>query len=132
VDASVVDRALARPAFVRPAVAGSAGPVSLAPRLAPGGAAADPTSAERAAIEAALAATGGNVRRAARRLGVPRSTLRYRIGRFGLEHLLPRGRASHDGVRPCRLVGPGDGAAGPSEARSETAAEAWSETEEAG
>jgi len=44
---------------------------------------------ERQAIAAELQATGGNVRRAARRLGLPRSTLRYRIQRYALEHLLP-------------------------------------------
>jgi DNA-binding NtrC family response regulator len=44
---------------------------------------------EREAIAAELRATGGNVRRAARRLGLPRSTLRYRIHRYELEHLLP-------------------------------------------
>ena len=47
-------------------------------------------AAEREAIVAELQATGGNVRRAARRLGLPRSTLRYRIQRHALEHLLPR------------------------------------------
>jgi len=36
-----------------------------------------------------LRATGGNVARAARRLGVPRSTLRYRIQRAGLAALIP-------------------------------------------
>jgi len=37
-----------------------------------------------------LHAVGGNVSRAARRLGVPRTTLRYRVRQLGLEHLLPR------------------------------------------
>lgn len=41
-------------------------------------------------IRAVLIATGGNVSRAARRLRIPRSTLRYRILRAGLEHLLAR------------------------------------------
>ncbi len=41
-------------------------------------------------IQAVLIATGGNVSRAARRLRIPRSTLRYRILRAGLEHLLVR------------------------------------------
>ncbi len=36
-----------------------------------------------------LAECGGNVRRAARSLGIPRSTLRYRIERWSLGHLLP-------------------------------------------
>jgi len=66
---------------------------------------ADPTSGEdlgcpadavraphpdAARIAAALAATGGNVARAARRLGVPRTTLRNRIAKHGLGHLIPR------------------------------------------
>lgn len=38
----------------------------------------------------ALAATGGNVARAARRLGLARSTLRHRIARHGLGHLIPQ------------------------------------------
>jgi two-component system C4-dicarboxylate transport response regulator DctD len=33
---------------------------------------------------------GGNVARVARRLGRPRSTVRYRIARHGLSHLIPR------------------------------------------
>lgn len=41
-------------------------------------------------LESVLRATGGNVSRAARRLGLPRSTLRYRIGRAQLGHLLAR------------------------------------------
>ncbi len=41
-------------------------------------------------LETVLRDTGGNVSRAARRLGVPRSTLRYRIQRADLEHLVPR------------------------------------------
>jgi DNA-binding NtrC family response regulator len=43
-----------------------------------------------AEIAAALASTGGNVSRAARRLGVARGTLRYRITRHGLGELIPR------------------------------------------
>ncbi|MEB2345326.1 MAG: sigma-54 dependent transcriptional regulator [Deltaproteobacteria bacterium] len=41
-------------------------------------------------IAAALRATGGNVARAARRLGLPRGTLRHRIAKHGLGHLIPR------------------------------------------
>jgi transcriptional regulator with GAF, ATPase, and Fis domain len=40
-------------------------------------------------LESVLRATGGNVSRAARRMGVPRSTLRYRIQRANLAHLVP-------------------------------------------
>lgn len=44
----------------------------------------------RAAVANALVATGGNIARAARRLGVPRTTLRYRISVLGLDSILPR------------------------------------------
>ena len=47
-------------------------------------------SDERAMIEAALRETGGVVMRAARRLGVPRGTLRYRIRKHDLGHLIPK------------------------------------------
>ena len=49
---------------------------------------AGPPDLER--IVGALRDTGGNVSRAARRLGVSRSTLRYRIDRHGLQAWLPR------------------------------------------
>ena len=45
---------------------------------------------ERAHLEAELLAVGGNVSRAARRLRMARSTLRYRIRVHGLESLIPR------------------------------------------
>jgi DNA-binding NtrC family response regulator len=45
---------------------------------------------ERAIFEAELAATGGNISRVARRLGIARSTLRYRLARYDLDSLLPR------------------------------------------
>ncbi len=45
---------------------------------------------DRELIAAELQATGGNVLRASRRLGVPRSTLRYWIEIYGLEGLVPR------------------------------------------
>jgi DNA-binding NtrC family response regulator len=44
---------------------------------------------ERDRVATALAETGGNIARAARRLRMPRSTLRYRIQRLGLEELIP-------------------------------------------
>jgi len=44
----------------------------------------------RNAIAGALAGAGGNVARAARRLGVPRSTLRYWIQQHGLAELVPK------------------------------------------
>jgi DNA-binding NtrC family response regulator len=124
VTAEIVDRALARPTLVRREPAAPAAPApwpgfpaSGSVLSGPGrGAAVDPTSAAREAIEAALVATGGNVRRAARRLGLARSTLRYRIQRLQLEHLLPARRgpqeggwASHEGTRACRLVAARDG-----------------------
>ena len=40
---------------------------------------------ERAVLQAALAAAGGNVSGAARRLGLGRGQLRYRMGRLGIE-----------------------------------------------
>ena len=46
-------------------------------------------SAERDHIVATLVATGGNVARAARRLGLPRSTLRYQVRKYGLGSLIP-------------------------------------------
>lgn len=44
---------------------------------------------ERASIEDTLRVTGGNIARAARRLQMPRSTLRYRIKRYDLGTLIP-------------------------------------------
>jgi two-component system response regulator HydG len=56
-------------------------PAACAPRAAePGGA----TDAAPERIASALRATRGNVSRAARRLGMPRSTLRRHIDRYGL------------------------------------------------
>lgn len=45
---------------------------------------------DRRRIVDTLADTGGNVARAARRLGLPRSTLRHRIVRHGLLDMIPR------------------------------------------
>ena len=50
----------------------------------------DAGGGEESQIARALIETGGNVARAARRLGLPRGTLRHRIERFGLRHLIPR------------------------------------------
>jgi two-component system, NtrC family, response regulator HydG len=44
---------------------------------------------ERSAIAETLRITGGNVSRAARRLGIPRSTLRYKLRSYDLEGLIP-------------------------------------------
>jgi DNA-binding NtrC family response regulator len=41
-------------------------------------------------LRAELQVAGGNVSRVARRLGLPRSTLRYKIERHGLMHLIPK------------------------------------------
>jgi DNA-binding NtrC family response regulator len=49
----------------------------------------DQESAERVLIAATLVKVGGNVARAARRLRIPRSTLRYRIRKNGLSDLIP-------------------------------------------
>jgi DNA-binding NtrC family response regulator len=60
------------------------------PRAAdPGGAPVD-DEGERGLIREALLETGGNVSRAARRLGMRRGTLRYKIKRYGLSSLIPR------------------------------------------
>ncbi len=45
--------------------------------------------AERTRIAESLRETAGNVSRAARRLGITRSRLRYRIAKYGLMHLIP-------------------------------------------
>ncbi len=55
-----------------------------------GAAGAAAPDAEARRIAAVLLETGGNVSRAARRLGLPRGTLRHRIGRLGLRALIPR------------------------------------------
>ena len=47
-------------------------------------------SNEREAIRNALVATGGNVSRVARRLGMPRTTLRRRVREYGLGHMVPQ------------------------------------------
>ena len=58
--------------------------------LQPGRREAQERDSAPALIAAELQAAGGNVSRTARRLGVPRSTLRYWIGIYGLEGLVPR------------------------------------------
>jgi DNA-binding NtrC family response regulator len=77
----------------------------LEPEDLPGLAAAEPESVEEPMpaalaglsiaeeeerLRAVLSETGGNVARAARRLGIPRGTLRYRIEKFSLQHMIPR------------------------------------------
>lgn len=52
-------------------------------------AAASAAVGERTRVAEALVASGGNIARAARRLGIPRSTAQYRIARLGLRHLIP-------------------------------------------
>jgi DNA-binding NtrC family response regulator len=44
---------------------------------------------EEEIIRSALLSTGGNVSRVARRLGMPRTTLRRRVREYGLKHLIP-------------------------------------------
>jgi transcriptional regulator of acetoin/glycerol metabolism len=48
-----------------------------------------PRDDDKQRIATALIATGGNIARAARRLDLPRSTLRYRIRRHSLSSLIP-------------------------------------------
>ncbi len=57
---------------------------------APAGESAPSRSDEVGPLETALRETGGNVARAARRLGMARTTLRRRIHAAGLQRLLPR------------------------------------------
>jgi transcriptional regulator with GAF, ATPase, and Fis domain len=45
---------------------------------------------DRSRVAAALVAAGGNVARAARRLGLARTTLRHRVERYGLRELIPK------------------------------------------
>jgi len=71
-----------------PRARASAGPTRQALGRAPGGATCE--ADERQRLTRLLRECGGNVARAARRLGLARSTLRYRIRRAGLEGLLPR------------------------------------------
>ncbi len=47
------------------------------------------SEAERDILEAELAESGGNVARVARRLGIARSTLRYRLALHNLKYLIP-------------------------------------------
>ena len=44
---------------------------------------------ERERVAELLVASGGNIARVARRLGIPRTTAQYRIERLGLRHLIP-------------------------------------------
>jgi DNA-binding NtrC family response regulator len=68
--------------------------VGDARRIGPGGESRLPTelgeSDEADLLRAELHVAGGNVSRVARRLGLPRSTLRYKIERHGLGHLIPK------------------------------------------
>src|SRR5690606_28667831 len=70
-------------------------PEDLPPHLIPGETAARPeregrplrevlAEVEERMIREALAACGGNVRQAARRLGIPRQTLQYKLQKWGL------------------------------------------------
>jgi len=56
----------------------------------PGGSPPALSPSEHAQLAELLRDCGGNVARVARRLGRPRSTVRYRIARHGLSHLIPR------------------------------------------
>jgi DNA-binding NtrC family response regulator len=60
----------------------AARPESVPPASIPG--------SEQQRLAELLQECGGNVARVARRLGRPRSTVRYRIARHGLAHLIPR------------------------------------------
>ena len=62
----------------------------LAARREWGSVAAGTNDADRDLVRAELRATAGNVNRTARRLGGPRSTLRYWIETYELEDVVPR------------------------------------------
>jgi tetratricopeptide (TPR) repeat protein len=98
-------------------------PAAVAASDAPAGPgpAAPPTlgdakdSVERTLVEEALRQTGGNVTRAATRLGISRDTLRYRMAKHGLGREAPakRGPAGNRAERPdgpteSRDPGPGE------------------------
>ena len=77
---------------------GSAG-IAASPAAAGGAATARPlqerlSEQERAEIVAAIDQSQGNIAHAARRLGINRSTLYYRLRKHGLEHLLPMKEAT--------------------------------------
>src|SRR5256886_1475105 len=60
-----------------------AAPAAAAPRLPPQG--VDLGQWEKSVIEQAMREAGGNQTKAARRLGISRDTLRYRLRKFGLQ-----------------------------------------------
>jgi DNA-binding NtrC family response regulator len=49
-----------------------------------------PIAEEEKLLRTVLTETGGNVARASRRLRIPRGTLRYRIEKFSLQHMIPK------------------------------------------
>jgi transcriptional regulator with GAF, ATPase, and Fis domain len=85
-------------ALVQGEVCGRLDPASFAAALEPELAVGEPDAQgpswsvddQLARVREALLGSGGNVARAARRLGLPRGTLRYRIERLGLKGLIPR------------------------------------------
>jgi len=76
-----ISDASAGPPSGRPSLAAPPDPSTVAP---PGGLDVSVAAYERRLIEAALAAAGGNVSRAAAALGLPRTTLQYKMRVFGL------------------------------------------------
>jgi two-component system, NtrC family, response regulator AtoC len=72
---------IASPTASPPAVAGTAD--GAPPTPSPAG--MDLTQLERTMIERAMREAGGNQTRAARRLGISRDTLRYRLKKFGIQ-----------------------------------------------
>jgi len=53
---------------------------------------------ERAAIEAALVSTGGNLSKAARILGINRKTLRIKLTKYQCEDIAKRSSSGTDGT----------------------------------
>jgi transcriptional regulator with GAF, ATPase, and Fis domain len=66
-----------------------AGVLQPTPAPAPGPLVPAGSDGSRERVAAVLRETGGNLSRSARRLGVPRSTLRWQVQRYGLQGLIP-------------------------------------------
>ena len=89
-----------------------AGTIPPPPASAPPGAGSRPlqerlSEQERAEIIAAIDQSQGNIAHAARRLGINRSTLYYRLRKHALEHLLPLKEAAGTDANAAATPGPG-------------------------
>ena len=68
----------------------SGAPASRAAEVQEGDPAQSEEERSRAELLRLLMETGGNVARVARRLGMPRSTVRYKIRRYALTRYIPK------------------------------------------